>query len=200
MNQRIYHGNITPIEVAQGIEANFHHGNYRVQQVGENDRITVQIATIDRPLSGGQTAMTIRIETVEDGISITVGQQAWLGVAASLGATAFAALRNPFALLGRLDDLAQDIESLQMSEKVFRIIDLIARSKGVSYELSERLRRMECAHCSTANPVGESRCIACGAPLGKEQPRTCSACGFVIHFEERYCPNCGKPITLQIPE
>ncbi len=47
---------------------------------------------------------------------VELGQQAWLGVAASLGQTAFSVFRNPFSLIGRLDDLAQDIESMQLSE------------------------------------------------------------------------------------
>ena len=112
MDQKIYHGDITPSEIAHGLLAFFHRGNYRVQQVGNDEAVTVQIATVQNPISGGQTAMTVRLQKVTDGVSVTIGQQAWFGVAASLGTTAIAALRNPFSLLGRLDDLAQDIESL----------------------------------------------------------------------------------------
>jgi RNA polymerase subunit RPABC4/transcription elongation factor Spt4 len=49
-----------------------------------------------------------------------------------------------------------------------------------------------CEYCGTANPVGEGACIACGAPLGKLQPNTCSNCGFVIQPGELTCPNCGS--------
>ncbi|MEN6436405.1 MAG: zinc-ribbon domain-containing protein [Anaerolineaceae bacterium] len=194
MDTKIYHGNITPSEIAQGLMAYFDRGNYRVQQVGDQNQVTVQIATIDHPLSGGQTAMSVRLENVEDGISVTIGQQVWLGVAASLGATAIAALRNPFSLLGRLDDLAQDIESLQIRDKVIQVVESIIRSKGAGYELSERLRRIVCDYCTTANPVGEAHCIACGAPLGNQQPFTCPHCGFVLVKNEIYCPNCGNPL------
>jgi hypothetical protein len=95
------------------------------------------------------------LQKVEDGVSVQVGQQAWLGIAASLGTTALAALRNPFNLLGRLDDLAQDIQNLQMNEMIWQAIDEVARSAGASQELSARLRRMECLYCHIANPVGE---------------------------------------------
>lgn len=196
MNQKIYHGEITPSDVSHALLANFNRGNYRVQQVGDNDTISVQIATINQPLSGGQTALTIRLQKIPDGVSITIGQQAWFGVAASLGATALAALRNPFSLLGRLDDLAQDIESLQLNERVIAVIDNLARSKGVDFEFSERLRRMTCSYCSTANPVGQPRCLACGAPLGEEQPFTCIHCGFILEKTELFCPNCNKPVIL----
>ncbi len=68
-------------------------------------------------MSGGQTALTVAVQTTEDGVIIEIGQQAWLGVAASIGHTALSALRNPFSLLGRLDDLAQDIENIQLKRK-----------------------------------------------------------------------------------
>jgi hypothetical protein len=136
----------------------------------------------------------VHIQKVEDGVSVTVGQQAWTGIAASLGMTALYALRNPFHLLSRLDDLAQDIEYLQLSDEVWNIINKQAQSLGAGFELSERLRRHVCAYCQVANPVGEPSCIACGAPLGIIQPITCRNCGFVIKTGESICPNCKKPV------
>ena len=194
MEPRIYHGQITPQEVAQSLLAEFNNNDYRSQQLGREDRIAVQITTQARPISGGDTALTVTIQKVEDGISIQLGKQAWLGVAASLGMTAISALRNPWMLLSRLDDLAQDIENLQLSDHVWEIIERTARSANVSFELSARLRRLVCEYCDTANPVGEPSCIACGAPLGKSQPNTCPKCGFVIRKEEANCPNCGQKL------
>jgi hypothetical protein len=194
MNQRIYHGIITPQDIVRALAGKFNRGNYSVQQIGNGQQVTVQIATIARPASGGNTAISVAIQTVEDGVSISIGQQAWFGVAASLGTTALSALRNPFALLGRLDDLAQDIESLQLTEDIWRIIDQTARSLGTGYELSSRLKRSVCEYCTTANPVGEPSCIACGAPLGEVQPDTCRKCGFVVNRSETHCPNCGFPL------
>lgn len=187
---RIYHGNIKPSDLARNLIAYFNRGNYRVQQIGYDPKIAVQITTHQFSRSGGQTALTIAIHQVEDGISVQVGKQAWLGVAASLGITALSALRNPFTLLGRIDDIAQDIESLQLTEDIWEIIEHAARQHGLDKELSDRLRRYVCPYCSTANPPGESRCIACGAPLGEIQPRTCMNCGFVIHSMDNECPNC----------
>jgi hypothetical protein len=154
--------------------------------------VLVQIASRQRPASGGQTALTVSLHKVEDGLSVQIGQQSWWGVAASLGMTALTAWRNPWSLLGRLDDLAQDFEYLQLSDQVWAVIEREARAAGASFELSERLRRMECTYCGTGNPVGEGSCIACGAPLGSVQPRTCKNCGFVVKSSEKICPNCGK--------
>jgi hypothetical protein len=194
MEPRIYHGNITPTDFARALVAKFNYGNLRAQQLGQNDKMIVQITTSQLARSGGNTAISVVLQTVEDGVAVTIGSQAWLGVAASLGQTAMAALRNPFNLLGRLDDLAQDIESLQLSDQVWETIGNVAQQAAASTELSQRLRRMECEYCLTANPVGEPACIACGAPLGGVQPRTCLNCGFVVRSDEKICPNCKKAL------
>lgn len=191
MEQKIFHGDITPAHFAQDLISHFHRGNLRVQQVGSGDQIAVQIATNDRSTSGGKTALSINLHKVADGVMVRIGKQAWLGVAASLGFTAISALKNPLNLLHRIDDLAQDIESLQITEEVWRVLQATARANSAGLELSNRLKKMVCDYCNSANPVGESNCIACGAPLGDVQPDTCTSCGFVIHKKEKFCPNCG---------
>jgi hypothetical protein len=198
MERRIYHGDLTPDDLARSMVGYFDRGNLAVQLVGDRNRRIVQVATRQRPASGGQTALTITLQRVEDGVAVDVSKQAWLGVAASLGMTALAAWRNPLNLLGRLDDLAQDIENLQLTEEVWRVIENAARMHGAAFELSERLRRLVCEYCQTANPLGEPSCIACGAPLGGAQPITCLNCGFIVKVAETNCPNCGNPFRLQV--
>jgi len=194
MEQRIYHGNLTPIDLGEALIARFNRGNLRAQQLGDAERLIVQIGSRPGAVSGGDTTLSVILQKVEDGVAVQLGQQAWLGIAASLGTTALAAMRNPFNLLGRLDDLAQDIQNLQINEQVWQAIDEVARAAGASSELSERLRRMVCPYCRTANPVGEPNCIACGAPLGDVQPLTCPYCGFVVKSTETICPNCSRPL------
>jgi len=192
--EKIYHGEIKPQDFARVLIAEFDHGNLRAQQIGTGNEIVVQIATRDFRRSGGQTALTVTIGKVADGVAVEIGNQSWLGVAASLGSTAISALRNPFSLLGRLDDVAQDIESLQIRDRIWDVIENTAFAAGASFELSERLRRLVCEYCGIANPVGEPSCIACGAPLGSSQPITCGNCGYVVFKNELSCPNCNNPI------
>jgi hypothetical protein len=194
MSQRIYHGSLSPKQTAETIISHFHRGNYRTQQIGSGEQVMVQIATSQVRRSGGQTALSVTIRQVEDGITVDVGKQAWLGIAASLGQTALQAIRNPLSLIGRLDDIAQDIESLQLTEEIWEVIDQFAQTVGTGFALSERLQRIVCEYCDTANPVGTSNCIACGAPLGTVQPTTCVYCGFVIQKNEKICPNCKKAL------
>jgi hypothetical protein len=194
MERRIFHGNIQPNDIAHALMAEFNRGNLLTQVVGNKDKMAIQIATRIGSPSGGQTALTINLQTIEDGIIVELGQQAWLGVAASLGQTALSALRNPFSLLSRFDDLAQDIESIQLNEKTWQVIQSTVSALGASYALSEKLARISCEYCGSANPLGEANCLACGAPMGDAHPTTCGSCGFVVTLEEAICPNCGAKL------
>jgi RNA polymerase subunit RPABC4/transcription elongation factor Spt4 len=194
MDRKIFHGTIKPLDIAHALLGEFNRGNFRAQTIGESDRIVVQVGTRPNSQSGGQTAMTVTIQQLEDGVIVELGQQAWLGVAASLGVSALAAIRNPFSLLGRLDDIAQDLESLKLSERIWQVIATAAHAAGVSTRLSDKLRRVACEYCHAANPVGEPSCIACGAPLGRLQPNTCRNCGYVVKAGVQTCPNCKQRI------
>ena len=194
MEQRIYHGQFTPDELADCLLVHFNRGNLIVQKLENNGNVSIQIKTRDGRTSGGTTALGIIFQPVEDGILVQVGQQAWAGIAASLGVSAVEALLNPLNLLHRLDDIAQDFEYIQLNDEVWKVLESNAKALGSGYELSARLKRVMCDYCQTANPTGESGCIACGAPLGYLQPRTCQHCGFVLGFNEKNCPNCKRPV------
>ena len=194
MSTRIYHGDIDPRQIANNLIATFHRGNYQVQQIGDKDNLAVQIATRLNRRSGGQTAMTATISRVADGLSISLGQQSWLGLAASLGFSALSAVRNPLSLLNRLDDIVQDVESITLEDQIWQVIDQTAREHGTGHALSTRLSRTVCPYCLTANEIAAGRCIACGAPLGEVQPLTCPNCGFVVQKGETICPNCKSPL------
>lgn len=194
MEQRFLHGELQPSDLAEALVAEFNRGNLRAQMINQAEGMAVQIATRPGVMSGGQTAVTVIFHQAPDGVMIQLGQQEWLGTAASLGRTTIAALINPWNLLSRLDDIAQDVENLQLTERVWNVIDSAARAAGATHQLSERLRRVVCAYCGSANPVGEASCVACGAPLGNAQPRTCSNCGFIVLRDEKNCPNCGRAL------
>jgi len=194
MERKIFHGNLKPTDIAQALLGEFDQGNLRAQALGQSDKIIVQVGTRPGAQSGGQTAMTVTIQRIEEGIMVELGQQAWMGVAASLGMSALAALRNPFSLLGRLDDIAQDIENLQMGERIWQVISQAARAAGASAELSDKLKRTTCEYCHVANMVGAPSCIACGAPLGNVQPTTCRNCGYVVKTGNGTCPNCKQAL------
>src|SRR4026207_1988052 len=107
MDRRIFHGNIVPADIAHALMAEFNRGNLHAQTISQKEIVAVQIATRMGAMSRGQTALTVSLQKVEDGVMVELGRQEWLGLAASLGQTAWSAFRNPLSLLSRLDDLAQ---------------------------------------------------------------------------------------------
>lgn len=195
MTQKVYHGDITPDDLATALEGEFSRGDLRVTRSGEGDKAVVNIHTPQLRASGGTTALSITIQKHEDGIVVVMGDQEWLGIAASLGQTALSALQSPWNLLGRLDDVAADVDSMKLPEKVWAAIERFVSSRGASKQISERLRTTICPYCNAANPVGTAVCVQCGAPLGDVQPGTCPDCGFVNVKEAKFCANCGAKIT-----
>ncbi|MBW8010533.1 MAG: zinc ribbon domain-containing protein [Chloroflexi bacterium] len=194
MQTRIFHGDLKAEDLADALATRFNRGNLVAHRLAVGDRAVVQISTRQHPSSGGQTALGVTLQQNEDGVTVELGKQAWLGIAASLGSTALSALKNPFTLIGRLDDLAEDIENLQLDDQVWDAVEEIARAAGASSQLSESLRSAGCEYCGVANPIGEGRCLACGAPLGNVQPNTCPNCGFVVKPGDSKCSNCAEKL------
>ena len=193
--QRTFHGPISTDGMARALIAEFSRGNLRAQQVGSGDHIVVQIASRPEPASGGPTALTVDLRKIEDGVHVRIGKQAWLGVAASLAQTGLWALKSPWTLLSRLDDLAEDIASLGMTDRVWNVLARSAQAAGASYQISDRLRRLTCVYCLSANAVGASTCESCGAPLGPVQPLGCPNCGYVAAPGTPLCPQCGHSLS-----
>ncbi len=194
MDTRIYHGEIKAKDLAKALAARFTYGNLIAQYSQSSKQFIVQISSRRDARSGGKTAIGITIQQNEDGVTVKIGEQEWLGIAASFGTTLLSMGRNPLNLLGRLDDIAQDIENLNLDDKIWDVIEEVAFTMGASYQLSEKLRRTGCEYCNTANPAGEPRCIACGAPLGGSQPRICQHCGFIAGPNDVTCSNCGSEL------
>ncbi|HSR21203.1 MAG TPA: zinc ribbon domain-containing protein [Anaerolineales bacterium] len=194
MESKLYHGRLEPMDIARGLIAEFNRGNLVAQLIGERDELAVQITTRPGATSGGQTALTITIRRGADGVLVQSGTHEWLGTAASLGRTTIAALANPWNLLHRLDDIAQDVENIQLMERAWSVVERTAGLLGAQMQMSETLRRVPCEYCGTANAVGDGSCVACGAPLGKAQPRTCPHCGFIAAAAEVRCSNCGQAL------
>lgn len=192
MEQRFLHGNVFPEDIANAIVVNFNQNNLEAQKFQFGNQTIVQIRSRQYRKSGGNTALSVVFQPIEDGVSVNIGQQSWFGIMASLGVSAISTLLNPAQIVDRLDDIAQDIENLQLNETIWDFIQRYARNMGAGFELSERLRTITCDYCLSANSFGVSNCIACGAPLGKQLPRICGNCGYVMAQNILKCTNCGS--------
>lgn len=195
MNERSYHGNLAPENMAKAIIAAFNQGNMTAQQVGHGEKVMVQIATRQHAQSGGKAAMTVSIQKNADGVTVGIGQHEWFGAAASLGQTALSTLFNPWNIISRLDDLAQDVTSLTLESKVWEVVEKFAQTAKFTKTLSERLQSVACPYCGTANKIGAADCVNCGGPLGEHQPIACPKCGNVLPPKSKFCNNCGTSLT-----
>jgi DNA-directed RNA polymerase subunit RPC12/RpoP len=191
---RTFHGDLTGKDLANALVARFTDNNMLAQAFRNDSQYVVQIASRANRQSGGNTALGITISDSKDGVTVRLGKQAWFGIAASLGATLISAKMNPLNLLGRLDDIAQDIENLSLDDKAWSVIEDVALAMGASYDLSEKLKSTACQYCGTGNEVGAGRCVACGAPMGNLQPVSCPECGTVSGKDDLHCTNCGHTL------
>ncbi len=191
MNTKTFHGKITAKELAGALVARFTQTNLIAKQTKSGDQYIVQISTRPNSSSGGKTALGLTLQQNEEGVIVKLGKQEWLGILASFGRTLLSTRMNPFNLIGRLDDIAQDIENINLDDQIWAVIEEVAIAMGASTQLSEKLRSTSCEYCSVANPIGTSNCLGCGAPLGDQQPITCLNCGHVPDPDEIYCSNCG---------
>jgi RNA polymerase subunit RPABC4/transcription elongation factor Spt4 len=194
MSDRSYHGDIAPADLARALIATFNQGNMQCQQVGQGDKVMVQIAVRDHARSGGQGALSVSVQRNADGVTVGIGQHEWLGAAASLGQTALVTLMNPWNIVGRLDDIAQDITSLTLEQQVWDTIEKYAHTAKATKTLSARLETLVCPYCNSANKVAAANCVSCGAPLGEAQPVACPKCGNVVAAKTKFCPNCGTAL------
>lgn len=194
MTQRTYHGDITPDDLADALVGEFGRGDLNTNRSGDGDKIVVQIFTPQHRMSGGHTSLSVAIQKHEDGVLVDMGEQEYLGVIADLGATAFSVFQNPLNIIGRLDDVASDVNALQLPEKVWASIERFCKTVGATKQISERLSSTACPYCNAANKVGATSCVQCGAPLGDVQPTACASCGFVNVKNAKFCSNCGKQL------
>ena len=192
--QRTYHGEITPDDMAAALLAEFNQGNLQTRQIGAGCQVLVQIATRPGRHSGGNTAIAVTLQKVDDGVNVTVGQQDMLGVAASLGQTALASLFNPLSVIGRLGDLAQDVNALNLTDRIWATLEQFARAMRSTKAISARLQSVACPYCSTVNRLGAAQCRKCGGPLGEVQPVACLKCGNVMPPKSHFCGNCGAAL------
>lgn len=195
MSERTYHGDLAPADLATALIAAFNQGNLRCQQVGQGDKLMVQIATREYAHSGGKGALSVSLQRNPDGVTVGIGQQELLGVAASLGQTALVTLMNPWNIVNRLDDIAQDLTTLTLEQQVWDAIEKYAHTAKTTKTLSERLSTLACPYCETANRVGAANCENCGAPLGGAQPIACPKCGNVMPPKSKFCAGCGAVLS-----
>lgn len=64
---------------------------------------------------------------------------------------------------------------------------------------SRRCSEIVCAHCGAKNPIDARCCTECGQPLEMGDTwRYCADCKIAYCDAIRFCPQCGKTITVEV--
>jgi len=196
MDQKTYHGEIDSQELADVLVNRFDQGDLMAQKVGQPDRVVVQISTRPhRRRDDPHTSLSVTIAEAEDGVTVTVGEQQVLGVAADLVQTGLGALLNPMSLIGEIDDIVRDVSKLTLPQQVWEVIEAYCRSVGAGLGLSPEKVLVTCPFCGVGNPIGVGKCPSCGGSLAEVQPVACPQCGQILDHDIKFCTRCGARVA-----
>ncbi len=196
MDERTYHGDLKPDDIADALLAQFNQGSFVAQRLGQGDRVIVQIGARDRR-RGVENALAVNITRAADGVNVALGQQQWTDMAADMARVGLGALFNPWSLLGNLDEIARDVGSLSLPAQIWQVVDAVCKSAGGGLGGAPAQMMVKCEYCGVANPAGASVCSACGAGLGDVQPVYCPQCGQAAPHGAQFCSRCGARLTTR---
>lgn len=212
MEQRIYHGSLSPDGLADYLVQTFGQ-NYSylgwggstlstiAQKIGQGDHVLVQIAQA-RPWSGRlRTALGVSISRLPDGISVSVGQSHWLE--GSLTGILWSALFFPPLLIF---PLIRGIGNFSFYQDVWQAIETYCLQAQATRVSTSTLHGLYCARCGALNDEAAQHCHLCGATLaagpasstGAPEQVTCDSCHERV-VAARFCGNCGASLTPTPP-
>ena len=196
---RTYWGRISASDLARTLVQHFNTADTQAQMAGDKDRILVQVGSRQVERRDPSTALTVGIVQEKESVTVTIGHQKWLSLAADLAKTGLLALINPWNLLHELDDVARNVDWFNLRKEVWDAIDQYCLALGGSLGAPAALTQVACPYCGVGSPIGEAKCSACGAPLGDYQPITCHQCGFMLPHDKRFCTRCGASLKGDAP-
>ncbi|MBU0495568.1 MAG: zinc ribbon domain-containing protein [Chloroflexi bacterium] len=196
MSERKYRGNVTPGDLAEALVNQFNRGDYRAAKSGRGTQAVVQISTNRRMRGEPDTAVSVTITPTPEGVHVSMGDPQWLDIAADLVQTGIGALLNPWSLVREVDDVARNVQDLNLPQEVWQAIDQYAKTVGSRPALLPEPTSVTCPYCRSGNAIGEGRCENCGAPLGDAQPVRCPSCQRLLAAGTSQCPQCGERLAV----
>lgn len=195
VEQRAYHGEISPEDLARTLVLRFNEGETRAHAIkGEAGRAVIQIQNRRVEFGDPNTAVTVQVSPTKTGITVAVSEQKLLGVAADMAKSGVKAWLNPLNLLGELDDIARNVRWMGLRTEIWKAVDEYCQAQGSGRGAAGLLLNVVCPYCGTPNDVGTQTCAACKAPLAEAQPIVCGRCGFLNQPEGSLCINCGAKL------
>lgn len=170
MEQRIYHGNIQPDDLANYLVGMFHQG-YRgtvAQKIGQGDHILVQIGLLSHSGRRIRQSIGLSIAKTPDGVSVTSGQANWFDDP-HLGGSLIGAMFWPPLLLF---PFARGINAYGLYQDIWQAVDTFCAQAGARPGTTTTAHALYCQQCGSANEEGARFCQMCGAPLSTAAPQS----------------------------
>lgn len=221
MEQRVYQGNSNPNALAQHLLDIWDQGDTVAQTLEGDEGIIVQVGQ----RSGGlfsdepQSALTLALEPISDGLRVTLGEQQWYrdggGQIMVGGLIGFFPFFFTWPLGGGRDEpldpqLANQVwESVEHYVQQYsaaigptRLPQQLDAPMGTTTRLPQqpvaatgattRLAGIHCPSCGTENVSEAERCHECGTYL---QARACPQCGVSNPATANFCMRCGSSLS-----
>ncbi len=192
VEQRSYHGSIDTEDLARALVLRFDANETHAQWMrGEAGRAIVQVRNRRVESTDANTAVTVHVTPTATGVTVSVSEQQWLGMAADLARVGVKGWLNPMRLLTEFDNIARNVRWLRLRREVWTAVEEYAQSRGSGRGAAPMLKSVICPYCGTPNDIGKHNCKACRAPLTREQPIVCHQCGTLNQASNTLCVNCG---------
>jgi len=145
VQQRIYHGDVTPEALADYLVQQFDpQQNLQAQKLGSEDSFIVQIGRGDHPKEQ-RSAVSVAITRAPDGapgVAVTIGQQQWLtpgmaGYTVMMGLITL--LVTPWALFALLWPATHIVETALIPGNIWNSIDTFMASRGAILQREHEL-------------------------------------------------------------
>lgn len=202
MEQRIYHGNISPDALADYLVGMFNqgYGGTTAQKVGQGNQVLVQIGLLSHSGRQIRHSIGVSIARTPDGVSVATGQANWFDDP-GLGGSLIGALYWPPLLLF---PLARGINSYALYQDIWQAVDTYCAQTGAMQGNVTTAHAVYCHNCGVVNDEHEQVCRMCGTPLyapPKRPPHyqpsqgdvVCSRCGQTVSAGN-FCNNCAAPL------
>jgi hypothetical protein len=145
VEQRVYHGAITPNELAEFLIQKYDpQPDLQAQLIGQGDALAVQVGRGDVPekLRHAVTVGITRSDESEQGVVVTLGQQQWITpqmatYAAMIGLVSL--LVTPWALFALLWPVSEMVGNTSIPADIWNNVETFALSRGATLVRTEQL-------------------------------------------------------------
>lgn len=190
-NQRMFHGGIRAITLADQLAARFHDRQHKTNIQSQGGTALVQIG------SKHGTPVTLHIADTEGGVLVTISRDRdWLDRTADASELLERAASSPLSLLAAIPDLVGEMTKENIAPKIWNAVnDICALTRALAGERNAPVNPNVCEYCGIANESGAETCIGCGAALRVELPRVCPKCERQHTSDALFCQACGTRLV-----